>query len=122
MPEATADALTGLGMPAQLAVILGANPHSLTTILTAQATAAKVLSRNTELVTASGQTAARIPSGIGVMEPYFFFNKNADTALVFPPVGDTLNGTLNASVSIAQNKACIVYQYKKGFWASILTG
>lgn len=121
MPEATSDALLGLGMPAQLAALLGANPSVVNGTGTAQAGAGKVLTRNAELNTSGGQTAVVIPN-TGVMEPYFFVNPDATAALVFPPVGHTLNGTLNASLSVAQNKAAIIWQYKPTFWCSVLTG
>lgn len=120
MPEATADALMGLGMPAQLSTLIGANPHALTTTGTAQTTAAVLKSRNSELVTAGSQTGAIPPSTAGVMEPYFLMTSAATTGVVYVPVGHTLLGTLNGSFNLAQNKAAIFWQYKKSNWAYIV--
>ena len=122
MPVASADALTGLGMPAQLANLLGGNPSQLTTTGTSQATAATVKSKNTELLTAGSQTGAVIPTDAGVMEPYCFTNPTATTGIVYAPVGHTLNGTASTTgLNLAQNKTCMLWQYKKTFWCSILT-
>lgn len=121
MPLSTADSFTGFGVPAQLANLLGANASLLNCVGTAQSGAAVVLSRNTELNTSGGATAAVFPSDAGVMQPYFIVNPDATTGLVFVPSGHTVNGSLNGSVSIAQNKAAIIWQYKPKFWASVLT-
>ena len=116
MPIATADALTGFGMPAQLAALMGGNPSALTCAGTTQSGAAVVKSRNTELVTGSGTTAAVFPSTVGIMEAYFVTTQSATTGLVFVPSGHTLNGTANASVSIAQYATAIIWQYKYKNW------
>jgi hypothetical protein len=114
------DALMGVGFPAHQADLLGGNPSIVNGTGTAQVGAGKVLTKNVELNTSGGQTAVIIPNG-DICQPYFFTNPDATTGLVFPPVGHTMNGTLNASVSVAQNKSAIVWQYKPGFWTSILT-
>lgn len=121
MPIATADALMGLGMPAQLSSLMGANPSALTTTGTTQGTAATLKSKNTELVTAGSQTGAIPPSSAPIMEPYFITSQAATTGIVYVPVGHTLNGTLNGSVSVAQTKSVILWQYKRNNWTYILT-
>lgn len=119
----TSDALMGHGMPPHQALDLGGNPKSLTATGTTQGGAAKVLTKNTEILTSSSQTGVVIPAGAQVMNPYYFFNKNSDSAVIYAPVGDTLNGAASTTgLTLAQNKAAILYQYKKGAWASILTG
>lgn len=123
MPEATSDALMGLGMPAQLAALMGANPSVITAVGTTQTGGAPVVkSRNTEVITAGGAQAVVLPAGAGVMEPYFIANQaNATAALVFVPAGHTLNGSLNGDLSVAQFKGVILWQYKPKFWASLLS-
>lgn len=119
----TADALMGLGMPAQAAEQLGGNPSARGAgIGTAQTGAKTVISKNTELTPTAGQTAYLLVNGTPFQE-YLFYNSAATavTALVFVPAGHTLNGSLNGSLSIAQNKAAVMWQYKPTFWASILT-
>ena len=123
MPISTSDALTGLGTPAQLAAVMGANPNVLTTKGTTQGGAAVLLSRNTELSPAASQTGAIPPATAGVMEPYFLINTSASstTAKVYVPVGHTLstptNGGLNGSFSLPVSTSAIFWQYKPKFWA-----
>lgn len=117
----TSDALTGLGMPPLLAKHIGANPSIVNGTGTAQVGAGKILTKNIELNTSGGQTAVIMPSDANVMDEYFIFNPDATTGLVFVPVGHTLNGTLNGSLSVAQNKAAVMWQYKPSNWCSILT-
>lgn len=119
----SADALMGLGMSAQSAEQLGGNPSaSGAGVGTAQTGAKTLLSKNSEVTPVGGSTAYLLPAG-GVFSEYLIYNSAATavTALVFVPSGHTLNGSLNASLSIAQNKAAIMWQYKPKFWASILT-
>lgn len=117
------DALMGLGLPAQLSAELGTNTQNLTTTGTTQAGAAKVLSRSVKLTTAASQTGAVIPAaGSAINEPYFFFNSTATTAVVYAPVGHTLNGAASTTgLNLPQNKACMLMQFAPGQWASILT-
>ena len=121
MPSASQDDLTGFGFSAQQSTLLGANPNQLTTTGTSQATAATVLSRNTELKTASSQAGAVIPTDAKIMHPYYFVNPTSTTGTVYCPVGHTLNATSNGGVAVAQNKAVILYQYKPKLWTYILT-
>jgi len=119
MPQG--DDLVGLGMPAQLAATLGNTANALTCAGTSQTTAATVKVHNTELVAASSQTGAILPSLALVGTPYWFFTSSSTTAVVYCPVGHNLNGSANGSLSIAQNKGAVIWQYKKSNWASILT-
>lgn len=121
MPVATSDALTGFGMPPQLAALLGGNPSALTCVGTAQTGAAVIKSKNTELVTAGGATACVFTSGVGVMEPYFFTQASSTSGLIFVPSGHSLNGSANASLTLAQYKGAIMWQYKLKQWTYILT-
>lgn len=125
MPEATSDAMTGLGVPAQVAALLGANPAKTTGAANnTQTGAAVLLSRNTELNPGSTTNSFIPPAGAGVMEPYFLTNTSATAANVFVPVGHTLNGTLNGSIlsgtGMVQYRSAILWQYKPKFWTYIL--
>ena len=121
MPEATGDDLTGFGFSSQQAALLGAQPNKTTGVGTAQSGAAVLISRMTELNPASSNTAFVIPTDAKVMNPYFLTNQQSTTALVYVPSGHSLNGTSNASVSVAQNKSLIVWQYKSKNWTYVLT-
>ncbi len=117
----TADDLVGLGMPAQVSEILGGNPNALTGAGTTQADAAKVLTKNTELSGASNSGVV-IPTTASVMRPYYFYNSGANSVIVYAPVGGTLNSAASTTgLTIATHKGAILWQYKKGAWASILT-
>lgn len=122
MPVATADDLTGFGLAGQLAALLGANPQALPGSGTVQGGAAILKTRNTELVPSAGNTAFIPPPDAKVMAPFFLTNQQATAAVIFVPVGHTLNGTLNGSIAaLAQGKSAILYQYKPKFWATILS-
>lgn len=121
MPVATSDALTGLGMTPQLAALMGGNPSALTTKGTTSGTAATILSKNTELVTAASQTGAIFPTGVAVMEPYFITNAAATTGVIYVPTGHTFNtsGT-PTSLNLAQFKTVILWQYKPKNWCYVI--
>lgn len=121
MPVASSDALMGLGMPPQLSALMGGNPSALTTAGTSSTTAATIKSKNTELVTAGSQTGGIIPATAGVMEPYFITNAAATTGVIYVPSGHTFNvsGTPQ-SVSLAQYKSIILWQYKPKNWCYVI--
>lgn len=121
MPVATDDALTGLGVPAQLAALLGAQPAVLTCTGTTQGTAAVIKSRGSELSTAASQTGAIPPSDAPIMTPFALTCSTATTAVLYVPSGHNLNGSLNSSVNVAQNKSIYFWQYKAKNWTYILT-
>lgn len=118
---ASANELMGLGTPPQLAALTGANPQTVTCAGTAQGTATAILSKCAELSAASSQTGAILPSDGPLYQPFFVFTSSSTSAVVYAPSGHTLNGSSNGSLTVAQNKAATFWQYKKGFWASILT-
>jgi len=119
MPTSTD--LMGFGMNSYLAEAIGNDPVAVTGVGTAQVGAAKIKAEMAEITTAGGATAAILTSDAKVGTPYYAFNISSTAALVFVPVGHNLNGSLNASLSIAQNKLAMFIQYKKGSWASILS-
>lgn len=113
--------LVGLGVAPQLAQSLGNQPNVVTCAGTAQGTATTILTKNSELSAASSQTGAIIPSTAHIGSPYFVFTSSSTSAVVYVPSGHYLNGTQNAGLTVAQNKGAILWQYKKNYWASVLT-
>lgn len=101
--------LTGLGLPGALAAMLGEDVATLAGVGTAQSGAAQIATPVVLATTSSGQTAFALPSGTAnpgltaAGNEVVVFCTSATTALVFPPVGGTLNGG-SSSVSVAQNK------------------
>lgn len=121
MPLGTEDDLTGLGMPPQLADLIGSQPITQAGAGTTQGTATSLRTQSVELTTAGGQTAFIVPAIIGINREVLVVNTSATPALIFPPVGGTMNGVLNASFSVAQNKPAVIWQYKRGFWTVFLS-
>ena len=121
---AQADDLCGFGMPPQLAAALSGNANTLTCTGTTQATAATILSKFTELSPASSQTGAILPNAL-IAGEWHVVNQQSTSAVVYVPVGDTLNTTLNGSLTVAQGKAAILWKYKvsggAATWTYILT-
>lgn len=124
MPLSTT--LMAVGIPAEQANRLGYEDRvPLDGNGTIQATATEIVANNTNVAlgTSVGDTAFRLPADAEYFQPYFALNTNAETALIFPPVGDTIDsGALNASVSIAEDTARIFQRVEEGRWVSILTG
>ena len=122
MPVAGTDALLALGVPAQLAELMGATPATQAGSGTTQAGTPTILkSKSVELTASGGNTAFIMNSGIGVNEPIFVFNSSGTTALVFPPLNGTLNNSTTVPLSVGATQGAWIWQYKKGFWASVLT-
>jgi len=121
MTISSPDAAMGLGLPHALAALITSPALAINGVGTTQVGAAQIRARSVELVPASSNTTFIMRSGTANNEPYHLFNSQSTSAVVFPPVGDTLNGSANGSLTILQNKSAFIWQYKKGFWASILT-
>jgi hypothetical protein len=114
----------GLGMPAQLAEVLGNQANALACTGTTQGTAATIKTTNTELVSSASNTGAVLQATVPIGSPHYVFNSQATTAVVYVPTGDALNGSTNGTLSVAQNKGAILWKYKTagsvGSWASIV--
>ena len=124
MPQSTD--LVGLGMAPELARELGNQASALTCAASSTQTgAAKVLTTNVELTAAGGANSAILPATAKIGTPYFFFTTSSTAAIIYSPVGDVMNGTSNAGVTLAQNKAALIIKYKQagsvGSWSSITT-
>lgn len=123
MPALAVD-LAGVGLPQELGARLGySNLTSLTGVGVAQVggTAIPNFVNNVSTVTAGGQTAFVLPSAAELEVPYFVYNPSATTALVFPPVGGSINAAgANASVGIAVNLSRIFIRKSSTVWQSFL--
>lgn len=111
--------LVGIGMPPLQAAVLGNSANALTCTGTTQATAAAILTHNVELTAASSQTGAALPSGALVGTPYYAACVSSTSAVIYVPVGHSLSGTGNAGLTIAQNKAAILWQSSLKQWRAV---
>ena len=125
MPQETD--LAGLGMAAQLASALGNQASTVVCAATSSQTGATVIkSKNVELTAAdSSHNSAILVSTSLIGSPHYFFTSTSTSAIVYVPVGDYINTSQNAGLTIAQNKGAIIWKYKQvatvGYLASILT-
>ncbi len=104
---ATSADLMGLGTPPAVADLLGFTPATVAGATTAQATGTLIGTAFTLATTSGGATAFRLPTS-PVGAPLYFFNTSATAALVYPPVGGSINGgSTNASVSVGQNTGLV---------------
>lgn len=119
MPESTA--LMGLGMPPELAARLGNDPNALTAAgNNSQANAATVVSHISTVTTAGTTNSIKFGVNAPVGTPFWVFNTTATALNVFCPLGANMNGSLNSSLSVAQNKLAVFIQTSKGNWAGIV--
>lgn len=123
MIGANSVALMGVGVPGELADVIGADYSLAIGKGTTQIGANIIMSDNVELNVSAGQTAVVQPLGQQIAEPVHLVNTSATatTALVFVPSGHTINGSLNGSLSVPQNKGAILWQYKNKFWTGIVS-
>lgn len=102
---ATADALIGLGTPAELAIRMGWQPVALTTTGAVQAAGAVVKGIGNKLVTltvASASDAVTLSAEAEISDECIVVNPTANAAVIYPPVGHTINGnSANASMTLA---------------------
>lgn len=110
----------GLGVNPFLALSLGNDNQLVVATGSTQTTAAPIQTTNTEM-TATGADGVILPAGrIGSL--HLVYNSSASTGKVYVPVGHTLNGSLNGSLSLTTAaRSAILWQYKLKFWASNLT-
>lgn len=114
--------LMGLGMPAELASILGNTPATLAGVGTAQTGATSLSSSMANLTTSSGQTAFVLRGTSSISRIFFLCNTTATTALIFPQAGGTIQGlSQDASFSLAQNKSCLIWHFSTLLWIPLLS-
>ncbi|HET9285692.1 MAG TPA: hypothetical protein VFR24_27385 [Candidatus Angelobacter sp.] len=119
MPQG--DDLVGVGFSAQEADLLGNTANTLTCTGTSQATAATVKTKNTTLSAAASQTGAILNSSAHIGSPFYFNCTSSTAAVVYCPVGQTLNGNINDSKTVNQNTSLIIWQASKGKWVSVVS-
>lgn len=116
--------LTGLGMSPFQASALGNQPSNLTATGTSQATAATALTKNVVINAQSSQTGVIIASTSKIGSDHYFSNgtASATSAIVYAPVGHSLNGSASTTgLTLAQNKMCYLFQFSNKVWYSNLT-
>lgn len=118
---ATADDLVGVGLPPEVARLIGNTPNTLTCTGTTQGGAALIKAHATELSASASNTGAVFNSNSSIGAVYYLFCSSSTSAVVYAPLNETLNGAANGTITLAQNKAAIVWQYKNNCWASVLT-
>lgn len=119
MPQETD--LTGLGLAPQLAEALGNQSNLITCAGTTQGTATLIKTKLSELSAAGSQTGAILPATAKIGTPYYVNCSSSTSAVIYVPVGQALNGATNDSLTLAQNKAAILWQYKLNNWTKVLT-
>lgn len=123
---ATPTVLMGVGLPDQLAKLLGKNIVTLAGTGTTQALG-KVIKANTVLMTTSGgATAFTLSTDWAVGDQVQVFNTSATAALLYPPSGSAFDGgSTDASVSIPQNASKTYTRVTTTSWrsgASVISG
>ena len=108
------------GMPGPLSDQLGFTATNLTATGSAQTNAALILSQLVTL-TATGADGVILPTIATIGSPYWVFNSSASTGLVYCPVGSTMNGSTNGSLSVTTHKLAVFIQHSRNNWSSILS-
>jgi hypothetical protein len=106
--------LTGSGIAPLAAIgIAGGNiSNSLTAAGTTQATALALTNLNDVhvITTAASSTGAVLPSSLSIGDQMVVVNGGANSITLYPPSGGKLNnGTANAGLAVAANKAAHVF-------------
>lgn len=118
--------LMALGLPAELANRVGYQDRvPLDGAGTAQVSATEIIAANTNVAlgTSVGDTAFMLPADAEFFQPYFALNTTAEAALVYPPVGDTIDdNALNAAVEIDTDLARVFMRVEEGRWSSFSAG
>jgi hypothetical protein len=99
-----------------------ASTTAVTGVGTAQVGAAALTGAFNIVTTASGQTAVVLPANYPAYTPLIVRVTSATAGLVFPPTGGTINGgSANASLSVAQNKPCVLMCADDGLsWIGVI--
>lgn len=121
-----ATTLMAVGLPAEVSNRVGyADRVPLDGSGITQVTATQILAPNTNVAlgTSAGDTAFILPADAELFQPYFVLNTTSDTALIYPPVGDTIDaGALNGAVSLDEDGACVFQRVEEGRWVSFGSG
>ena len=103
---ATADALIGLGMPAESAIRLGYQQVSVTTTAATQGSAGGILNgpgnKIVSATFASAGHAITLPAAAEIGDEIIISNVTANAGLIFPPSGGNIDGEgTNEDVAMA---------------------
>jgi hypothetical protein len=118
-------ALTGAGMPAQVANIMGDVPAVLAAAGTNQAGAVQILSNNTSINAQSSKTGVFLPTATQATAPDtllytpFYLNYSTLSAanpVIYVNVGGYLNGTLNGSTTLLAGQNAVAWQQAAGVY------
>ncbi len=95
---------------------------AVTGVGTSQSGAAALTGAFNVVTTAVGQTATLLPTNYPAYTPLIVRVTSATAGLVFPPTGGTINGgSANASLSVAQNKPCVLMCADDGLsWIGVI--
>jgi hypothetical protein len=117
MPQA--NDLMGYGMPPSLAGELGNTPVALNGAGTTQTTATLITEKAVTVTGSSSATGVIFPAMAKIGTPYYITSIGSTAAKVWPPVGHTLNGSLNTGVTFsAQYASGIFMQISSKVWVS----
>ena len=123
---ALATTLMAVGIPAETANRIGyADRVPLDGNGVTQAGATEILRDNTNIAmgTSVGDTAFILPADAEYFQPYFLLNSTAETALVFPPLGDTIDdNAVDVAVEVETDLARVFQRVEEGRWVSQSTG
>lgn len=121
-----ATTLMAVGIPAEQANRLGYEDRvPLDGNGTTQGSATELLATQTNVAmgTSVGDTAFRLPAEAEYFQPYFLLNTTAETALVYPPVGDTIDANaVDVPVEIEADLARVFMRVEEGRWVSMPSG
>jgi hypothetical protein len=121
-----ATTLMAVGIPAEQANRLGYEDRvPLDGNGTTQGSATELMATQTNVAlgTSVGDTAFRLPAEAEYFQEYFLLNTTAETALIFPPVGDTIDANaVNAAVEIETDLARVFMRVEEGRWVSFPAG
>ena len=118
MPQETD--LMDVGMPSIQADQLGFSATNLTATGSAQTSAATILSQLVTM-TATGSDGVILPTIATIGSPYWVYNSSGSNGTVYCPVGSTMNGSLNSSLTISTHKLAVFMQHSRNNWSSILS-
>ena len=105
----TSDDLLGYGMGPFLAGLLGNPVQSINGAGTTQITATAINTHMAEVTGAGSATGVILPSAAKIGTPYYVASIGATAAKIWPPVGHTLNGSLNTGVTMSAQYATGIF-------------
>lgn len=116
---AAATDLTGAGLPALLASLLGTTYAAVTAAGSATGDATVIKKAQTLIeMTATGADGIRLPSDAEANAVYIVCNSSGSSGVVYPPTGGTING--GSSETLTTTMSAIFIRMTSTKWAGIL--